>query len=299
MRDVSAKNTSLRTARARAVLTALPETIRTVRDGRVPKGDPLPVAKVAAIQAVKNTPQLIPYCHTVPIDFVDVQFEIGETEIAVEVFVKGVYKTGVEMEAMAGAMVAALNLYDMLKMIDETMEVRSVTLLDKTGGKSNFARTDGWTCGVVVVSDSVSKGERKDESGALLRERLTAEGGEVVHLEVVPDESWEIRSIVEKWCAEGIDLIMLTGGTGLGPRDTTPEALHGLFTRDLPGVEEQLRDYGQARTPFAMLSRARAGVVVNTVVVALPGSVGAVTDAMDALFPYLTHAFDILAGGGH
>ena len=96
-----------------------------------------------------------------------------------------------------------------------------------------------------------------------------------------------------------MNLVVLTGGTGLSPRDTTPESLNGLFSRDLPGVEEQLRAYGQSRQPYAMLSRSMAGVVGDTVVIALPGSVSAVTDAVDALFPYLTHAFDIIAGGGH
>jgi len=200
---------------------------------------------------------------------------------------------------MAGAMIAALNLYDVLKMIDDTMEVKSVTLLEKTGGKTDAAKKVGWTCGVVVVSDGVANGTRDDESGTKLRDRLAAEGGNVVHFEVRPDEPWEVRSLVETWCGENLNLIVLTGGTGLGPRDTTPESLSGLFSRELPGVEEQLRAYGQSRKPYAMLSRSKAGVIGKTVVIALPGSVSAVVDAMDALFPYLTHAFDIIAGGGH
>jgi len=299
MRDVSAKVSSLRTAKARAVLVVHPDTILAMREGRVPKGDPLPVARIAAIQAVKNTPQLIAYCHTVPIDFVGVEFEVSDNEIAVEVSVKSIYKTGVEMEAMAGAMVAVLNLYDILKMIDDTMEVRTVTLVEKTGGKSNFDSKPGWNFGVIVVSDGVSAGARIDESGEVLRRRLTELGGQNLEFAVVPDDPETIREICERWCSPEMQLVVLTGGTGLGPRDSTPEALAGLFTKTLTGVVDQIHSYGNSRLPFAMLSRVQAGLVGETVVIALPGSVGAVNDAVDALFPYLTHAFDIVRGGGH
>lgn len=118
MKDVSRKFNSLRTACAEAVLRLAPATLTLIRDGKVPKGDPLPVAKVAAIQAAKETSRIIPYCHPVPVDFV-----------------------GVEMEALTGASVAALTLYDMLKMLDTSLEITSVRLLDKHGGKSDFDQT--------------------------------------------------------------------------------------------------------------------------------------------------------------
>lgn len=299
MRDVSAKVNSLRTAKARAVVTMLPETIKTVREGRVPKGDPLPVAKVAAIQAVKNTPQLIPYCHTVPIDHVGVEFEVLDDRIVIEVSVKAIYKTGVEMEAMAGAMVGALNIYDVLKMIDDSMEVETVTLLEKTGGKSDAKRAKDWTFAVLVVSDRVSAGLREDSSGDRIRRRLTDEGGDCVDFQTVPDDVDAIRPLVEGWSASGLNLIALTGGTGIGPRDLTPEAVVGLFDKRLTGVEDTLFAHGQFRNPRAMLSRLCAGVVGKSVVLCLPGSEAAVNEAMDALFPYLTHAFEVVQGGGH
>ncbi|MBS1714508.1 MAG: bifunctional molybdenum cofactor biosynthesis protein MoaC/MoaB [Armatimonadetes bacterium] len=299
MRDVSAKIHTLRTATARAVLKASPSSIRAILDGTVPKGDPRPVARIAAMQAVKDTPRLVPYCHTVPIDWVGVEFAMTDTEITADVSVTTVYKTGVEIEAMAGAMVAALNLYDVLKMIDDEMEVVSVVLLDKKGGKSGFQPEPGWKAGVLVVSDRVSGGSMEDRSGATLRDKLTEAGGDVVEFGVVPDEPGLVRSTVERWCQTGLDVVFTSGGTGVGPRDTTPEAVDGLFDRRLPGVEEALRSYSQARMPFAMLSRSCAGVVGRTVVVCVPGSVNAARDAVDALFPYLLHAAGILAGEGH
>lgn len=299
MRDVSAKLWTLRTATARASIKVSPNSIIAIRNGTVPKGDPLPVAKVAAIQAVKNTPQLIPYCHTVPIEHVGVDFVVEEDRIIIEVSVKSIYKTGVEMEAMAGAMVAALNIYDILKMIDDDMVVERVELLEKKGGKSQYVPLAGWTFSVVVASDRASNGEREDGSGRILVEGLQQAGGILAELQLVPDEVDDIRAAVFRQSSNRVHLVAVTGGTGLAPRDVTPEALEGLITRSLPGVETAFHDYGRERTPFAMLSRMKAGVVDQSVVLALPGSPSAVRDALDALFPYLAHAFQIIQGEGH
>lgn len=299
MRDVSAKIWTLRTATARAIIRVSPSSIEAIRNGTVPKGDPLPVAKVAAIQAVKNTPQLIPYCHTVPIEHVAVDFIVEDDRVIVDVSVKTIYKTGVEMEAMAGAMVAALNIYDILKMIDDDMVVERVELRDKRGGKSQFVSQGGWSFAVLVASDRISSGQSEDRSGQLLVQKLEQAGGSCLSLDVVADELDLIRDLVAQRCAEDVQLVVVTGGTGLGPRDQTPEALQGIFDRELPGVEAAFHDFSRQRTPMAMLSRMRAGVVGRTVVLALPGSPAAVSDAVDALFPYLEHAFHIVQGGGH
>lgn len=302
MRDVSAKNFTLRTATARAVLTAAPATIALIRAGQAPKGDPLPVAKVAAIQAAKNTPQLIPYCHPVPLDYVQVDFALHDDRIETTVLVKAIYRTGVEMEALTGAAAAALTLYDMLKMIDETLEIASVKLLQKTGGKSNYAPAlaGPFKAAVVVMSDSRSRGEKKDRSGAILREGLEANQATVEAFTIIPDERERIRAAVAHACDQlGVDVLLLTGGTGVGPRDGTPEALSDLLDKRLPGVEDQFRAHSRVRNPYAMLSRMVAGMRGKTIVVALPGSPGACKDALDALFPYLKHAFPMREGAGH
>ncbi len=115
-----------------------PKTIRAIKDGKVPKGDPLPVAKVAAIQAAKNTSQIIPYCHPLALEHVEVVFNIKPTSITLTVDVSAHYKTGVEMEALTAASVGVLTLYDMLKGIDPAMEISDHRLLKKTGGKSDY-----------------------------------------------------------------------------------------------------------------------------------------------------------------
>lgn len=137
MIDITAKASTLRTAVARAVLHVPAAVIGHIHRGEVPKGNPLEVAKVAAVQAAKDTSQIIPYCHPLPIDFVGVEHEMGSDRIATTVTVRATYRTGVEMEALTAASVAGLTIYDMLKVFGHAMQLE-VTLLSKTGGKSDF-----------------------------------------------------------------------------------------------------------------------------------------------------------------
>lgn len=260
------------------------------------------MAHVAAIQAAKSTQHLIPYCHPVPLDHVHVDLVLLDERIEITVSVKAIYRTGVEMEALTGAAAAALTLYDMLKMSDETMEIVSIRLLEKTGGKSGHtgALAGTFRAAVIVVSDSCDRGESQDHSGAVLRAGLAEHGAEVESLAVVPDERERIRTAVIHACDQlEVDALFLTGGTGVGPRDVTPEAVADLLDRRLPGVEAQFLHYARERHPYAMLSRVVAGMRRDTVIVALPGSPGACQDGLDALFPYLKHALSVREGAHH
>ena len=157
MKDISKKIRTSRIARAEAVLTLRPEMVNTLREGKVPEGDPLPVARVAAIQAAKNTSQLIPYCHPISIDYVECSFEIEDSSIRVLTEVKAVHSTGVEMEALTAATVGALTLCDMLKPLDTSMEISKIRLTEKRGGESDLAdsRDRGLRAAVLVMSDPV------------------------------------------------------------------------------------------------------------------------------------------------
>ena len=297
MIDVSGKITTLRIAYASAELTIGKGIAEIIRENHVPKGDPFAVAKVAAVQAVKSCPSIIPYCHPLPVDYVGVDFELEDDRIIVHVQVKAIYKTGVEMEALTGAGVAALTLYDMLKMLDKDMEIVRVRLDKKRGGKSDFR--EGYdrklAAAVLVMSDSISSVEKSDRSCLIIIQRLQAEGLEVRDYSIIPDE---VDDIVRKLVAYSddlkLDLVVTTGGTGLSPRDCTPEAMEKVVERHIPGIAEAARAYGQERTPYAMLSRAQAGIRGNTIILNLPGSTGAVTDSLNALFPGVLHAFKML-----
>lgn len=302
MRDISRKIKTLRSAVAQATLRVSPPTIALIKKNKIPKGNPLEVAKVAAIQGAKNTSQIIPYCHPLPVDFVGVEFTLGKSQIVVNVEVKAIYKTGVEMEALTGVSIAALTLYDMMKMLDDEMEIVGVKLLSKRGGKSDFKINNGLLlrAAVLVMSDSVSAGKKKDESGKIIVARLKTLDIAIAEHAVVPDDTKEITKKLLHYADKlKLDLVITTGGTGLGPRDNTPEAMRKIIEREIPGISEALRTYGQERMPFAMLSRSVAGVRGKTIFVSLPGSKNAVIEGLDAMFPALLHSFKMLRGKGH
>jgi molybdenum cofactor biosynthesis protein MoaC len=277
--------------------------MRAIRSGNLPKADPIAVARVAGIQAAKNTSLLIPYCHQVPLDFVRVEMELRKDRIEIAAEVKAVWKTGVEMEALAAASGAALTLYDMLKIIDETMEITTVKLDSKRGGKSDFrsdASIQKLRAAVLVLSDKASRGEREEKSGRAIVQRLRTFGLKTISYKVLPDEADLLREELLRQCDQKkVDLVLTTGGTGLSPRDITPDVAQEIIERRLDGVSERLRSFGQERIRTAMLSRGIAGVRGTTVIVTLPGSPNAVNESLDVLLPWLFHSFRMMRGEEH
>jgi len=154
---------------------------------------------------------------------------------------------------------------------------------------------------VVTVSDRSARGEREDRSGPVLAEAVSAAGHEVVRREVVPDDPGGLETLLRELAdgAEAPDLVLTSGGTGLGPRDRTPEATAAACERMVPGIAEAVRARSLAVTPHAMLSRAVAGARGRTLVVNLPGSPGGARDGWDVVEPIVAHACAQLAGGDH
>jgi len=193
-------------------------------------------------------------------------------------------------------------LYDMLKPIDKHVEVGSIRLLHKSGGKSDHAHLlENRTikAAVVVCSDSVYSGEKQDRSGFVLQELLEDYGIAVVRSEVVPDEIDAIQHQLTVSRELGVDMLIYTGGTGVSDRDVTPEAVEPYLTKKLPGVMEIARQYGQQFVKTAMLSRAVAGFADRMLVLTLPGSTNGVKESMKALFPQLLHVFPVQDNQGH
>jgi molybdopterin adenylyltransferase len=151
---------------------------------------------------------------------------------------------------------------------------------------------------VVTISDACSRGEREDTSGAALRELL---GGmaDVREHPLIPDERSTIEATLCKLADAGLDLVLTTGGTGLGPRDVTPEATLAVVDRLVPGLAEVMRQESLKKTPHAMLSRGIAGVRGRTLIINMPGSPKAVRECFAVIAPVLPHAVHIMAGGGH
>lgn len=302
MVDITHKSNTLRIATAQAVVkVSKSETIHAIENDSVPKGNVFAMSKAAGLLGVKRTPDILPDCHPLPIEFCGIEYEIDGLEITVKCTVKSIYKTGVEVEAMHGASVVALNMYDMLKPIDKGVEIHHIKLLTKKGGKSDFKDPlrQELKAAVIVCSDSISEGQKEDRSGMVIKENLESHGVTVVYYDIIPDEKNEIQSKATHYAAEGIHLIIYTGGTGLSMRDVTPEALNEILEREIPGIEEVIRRYGQDRTPYAMLSRSVAGTLKDSLVLAVPGSTNGAKESMDAILPALFHVFKIMKGARH
>jgi cyclic pyranopterin phosphate synthase len=301
MIDVSPKFNTLRYAKAEGVLMANSKTIKRVAEKTVPKGDVLQVARAAGITAAKNAASWIVFCHTFPLDWVGINFDIGEDSIKISAEVKAVWKTGVEIEAMAAVTGALLNAYDMLKPLDEDLSFSDVKLVEKKGGKSSFKDyfAEPLKSAVLVISDSTYAGSREDTSGKIIKQFLEHKDVSVPVYEILPDDSEQISNRLRQLAEENFDLLITTGGTGFGPKDITPEATAKVIEKEAPGLVETIRRHGKERTPYAMLSREMAGIRGNTVIINLPGSSKGAKESMEALFPGLLHAFPMLWGGGH
>lgn len=316
MRDITHKISTLRTARASAVLYISDQTALKIRQHKLPKGNLFDVARAAAFLGAKATPQLLPHCHPVHIDGMDVDFEyissdshpeyflgeqLGRVGIQLTVIAKSIGRTGIEMEALTAVSVAALELYDMLKPIDDQLEISHIRLAKKTGGKSDNDRflAPLATCAILVCSDATAAGHRLDKSGKKIKELLLTTGAQVMDYRIVADEKAEIQQAIKTWVSKDVHFIFTTGGTGLGPRDITVEAVAELLDRTAHGVAEAMRSHGQQRTPLAMMSRSIAGTIGTSFIVTLPGSTNGVKECLEAVLPALFHVRKMMVGGGH
>lgn len=301
MVNITHKTNSLRIAIAQATLRVSSQaTIEAILNKTVPKGDVFEMSKTAGLFGVKKTSDLIPDCHPLPIEYTNIRFEINKLDVFIFVEVHTIYKTGVEVEAMHGASIVALTMYDMLKPIDKGIQIKDIFLVEKKGGKSDFIKIkNGLTAAIIVCSDSVFEGVKEDVSGKTIQKRLDKLTIQTKSFSIVADEIDQIQEKIKENLENKVDLIILTGGTGLSPRDITPEAVKPFIEKEIPGLMEFSRNYGQDRMPLAFLSRGIGGISGNSLIITLPGSNNAVNECMDALFPHVLHVFNVVEGKRH
>ncbi len=310
MIDVGAKPVTHRLAVASGEIIVGKQAFELIRERKLPKGDVLLLAEIAGIQGAKKAYEMIPLCHPMGLDMVRIITELKPEETCVKVYcIASVHaKTGIEMEVLAGVNAALLTLWDLTKMIEANLCIRNIQLLAKKGGKSgvwhNPAGAPDWvrdlvspvdntilkgrSVAVLTLSDRASRGEYKDESGAMLKGLLEKAGGAIVEYRVISDDREGIaRTVQEIVGTHHPHLLITTGGTGVSSRDATPEAIQPLFDRIIPGIGELLRQDGASYTPLSWSSRSVGGMIGNTLVITLPGNPSAVKEGLDALLPKL------------
>lgn len=302
MVDVSAKAVTVRRAVVEGFVRCNAALIEAIRNDGLAKGNLLETARIAGIMAAKKTSDLIPLCHSLPLDKIDVEATLTEEGVALRAEAITAARTGVEMEAFTAVSVAALTVVDMGKAVDKGMIIEGIRLVHKSGGKSGVIASMSrapFTVAILTVSDRCSSGEGEDTSGPALQ-RICDEvfGATIQGSACVPDEREAIQARLRAWSggAGAVDCILSTGGTGLAPRDITPEATLELLDCRHDGLMELIRMRGYAQTAKAYLSRGEAGVIGRTLVINLPGSKRGATESLQALRDVLPHAIETLRG---
>lgn len=296
MDDISSNIFALREASAKAIVhLSKPETILAIHENRVPKGNVFEMSKVAGFFAVKNTALNLPNSHPVSIEFTEIEYQIQHLEIHILVKVKSVCKSNLEMEAMHGATIVAMTMYDMLKPIDKGISIQQIQIDESPERLSKPENQIAIKAALVVCSNAIFKGIKPDSAGQEILAKLKGQKIHCTSYEVIPDDLQLIRDRA-KSLASLNQLLIFSGGTGLSRTDITPEALEPLLERKIPGIEEAMRSYGQSRIPYAMFSRSMAGMIGDCMVIALPGSTRGARESLEAIFPHLFHVFKIMKG---
>lgn len=314
MVDISEKPVVFRKASAAGKITLKQKTIKAVKAGEIRKGDPLTAARIAAIEGVKKTPDLLAFCHPVPIDSVEVDFKVRKESIEVVVSAAAWAKTGVEMEALVGVTNALNTIWDMTKYLEKddagqypTTQISDIRVTKKVKLALERApepapaglepthrkhkREAPKSLKVAIITVSSTRSPETDVSGEVLKKIVKKNGHSIADYAVVPDVGTEIAETVSAFIEEGAQAVIVNGGTGAAPSDVTIEALEPIFSKKLTAFGQLLAilSYQEIGTAF-MASRATAGIVDGRPVYCIPGSPAACKLAAEKLIiPELAH----------
>lgn len=317
MIDVGDKRPTHRIAIAEGRIIVGEHAFALIRDRALPKGDALVLAEIAGIQGAKTASQLMPLCHPMGLDQVQITTVLEADACAIRVFcVASTHaKTGVEMEALAGVNAALLTIWDLTKMVEPDLLIGDVRLLAKSGGKSglwlNPAGAPDWvrekvcpptsqtlkgiTAAIITLSDRAAAGIYEDKATPVAQAVLESYGATVTGTHVIPDEPETLEKTLRAIRTDDTArLVITTGGTGIAPRDKTPETVAALADRVIPGIGEQLRLYGAQFTPFSWSSRSVGATFGKVLIITLPGNPKAVREGIECLHKQIPHLINTI-----
>lgn len=257
-----------------------------------PKTDVITAAKIAGIQAAKRTSDFIPLHHSNTLNWVEVEITAEEKYLKILSTVKAISRSSLEMEALTAASVAALTIVDLSKDSDPGVTIQDLKLVHRTSEKKIISVKTSLKVGIIVISDRVIAGLAEDEAGRILKEGFKDAGYKMDNYAVISNDSDKLVEKIQDWLEQDIELVVTTGGNGIGPRDITLVSLEPFFDYRLDGVEQTLHSIAQVHNKGFYVDRLAAGKIGKTIVICLPMDPHLAEDALNVFLPNIHQAFE-------
>ena len=292
MDDASSQPAAQHSAQAEAKIVINDASKSVLLANDKPKTDVFTTAKVAGIQAAKKSADFIPLHHSNALNWVDIVFDVQARAITITSTVKAVTRTSLQMEALTAVTVAALTLVDFCKDKDPEIMIKEIKSLPKETKKKILAVNTPLKVGIVVISDRIIAGLAEDETGQVLKDGFIKAGYNADNYAIISNDSDKLIEKMQEWLQQDVELIITTGGNGIGPRDITLTSLEPFFDFRLEGLEQTLHSIAQLNNNGFYVDRLAAGKIGKTLVICLPLDEKLAGDALNILLPNVHLAFE-------
>jgi molybdenum cofactor synthesis domain-containing protein len=242
---------------------------------------------------------MLPYTQMAEVNAVEIGFEWNDARLGISADIEGFARHDLGSRAILAANICATTIVDMLGEHGAAVTLEQVRITSQRGGLQGLAYDfePPVQVAILVVSDAVAAGHKEDRAGAIVRERvekLAEHGVQLTTYEIIGDDAEKLDLLLDQQVAAGVELVLTVGGTGMAHTDITVEVVGDKVERDVPGLMEMVRSYGQELTPVAFMSRGVAGLIEDTLIVTLPGSRGGARESCAVFFPAVLHVFKTL-----
>jgi molybdenum cofactor biosynthesis protein MoaC len=293
MNDASSMPEAQNISRAECKIHFSADIKKILLNDGVLRQDIITAAKIAGIQAAKKTSDFIPLRHSNKLTWADISFDIIQDHLKIINTVKAVSRSGLDMEALTGASAAALTVFDLCREYDTEISIQDLKIIPqpKEKGKKLSIKTP-IRIGVIVISDRVIAGLAEDEAGKVLQRGFKEAGYNADHYEIISNDSDKLVDKIQNWLEKGIELIITTGGNGIGPRDITLTSLEPFFDYRLEGIEQTLHSIAQINNQGFYIDRLAVGKIGKSIVICLPLDPVLANDTLNILIPNIHLAFE-------